>query len=138
MSSELLAAHPEDISPGLRAAAPSPQAPTRAAVLEPGCTFTGGDIKAEPGTVFHVSCPAGCNVDPHPIWGLKGRCIGQGGFPAAEYPRQPSEMWTGVWVVPADAQPGALSYTVTATDRFNRTATFSPFINLASQIAIVE
>jgi hypothetical protein len=31
--------------------------------------------------------------------------------------RQPSEMWTGVWVVPMDAQPGRLSYTVTATDR---------------------
>jgi hypothetical protein len=66
------------------------------------------------------------------------RWRGQGGFPAAEYPRQPSEMWTGVWVVPADAQPGALSYTVTATDRFGRTASFSPFINLVSQITIVE
>jgi len=66
------------------------------------------------------------------------RWRGQGGFPAAEYPRQPSEMWTGVWVVPADAQPQALSYTVTATDRFGRTATFSPFINVVSQIAIVE
>ncbi|HVQ14499.1 MAG TPA: hypothetical protein VMS40_12950 [Vicinamibacterales bacterium] len=66
------------------------------------------------------------------------RWRGQGGFPAAEYPRQPSEMWTGVWVVPADAQPAALSYTVTATDRFGRTATFSPFINVVSQIAIVE
>ena len=62
----------------------------------------------------------------------------QGGFPAAEYPRQPSEMWTGLWVVPADAQPATLSYTVTATDRFGRTATFSPFINLVSQITIVE
>ena len=66
------------------------------------------------------------------------RWRGQGGFPAAEYPRQPSEMWTGVWVVPADAQPATLSYTVTATDRFGRTATFSPFINLVSQITIVE
>jgi hypothetical protein len=47
-------------------------------------------------------------------------------------------MWTGVWVVPADAPPGALSYTVTATDRFNRTATFSPFINVVSQLTIVE
>ena len=66
------------------------------------------------------------------------RWRGQGGFPAAEYPRQPSEMWTGVWVVPADAPPGALSYTVTATDRFGRTATFSPFINHVSQLTIVE
>lgn len=66
------------------------------------------------------------------------RWRGQGGFPASEYPRQPSEMWTGVWVVPMDAQPAMLSYTVTATDRFGRTATFSPFINLAAQITIVE
>jgi hypothetical protein len=66
------------------------------------------------------------------------RWRGQGNFPAAEYPRQPSEMWTGVWVVPADAMPATLSYTVTATDRFGRTANFSPFINVVSQIAIVE
>ena len=66
------------------------------------------------------------------------RWRGQGGFPASEYSRQPSEMWTGVWVVPADAQPATLSYTVTATDRFNRTASFSPFINAVSQLAIVE
>ena len=55
-----------------------------------------------------------------------------------EYSRQPSEMWTGVWVVPMDAQIGKMSYTVTATDRFGRTATFSPFINEVSQIEIVE
>ena len=65
------------------------------------------------------------------------RWRGVGGFPAAEYPRQPSEMWTGVWVVPMDAQPGRLSYTVTATDRFGRTATFSPFINVVPQLTIV-
>ena len=74
---------------------------------------------------------AGATID------IPMRWRGQGGFPAAEYPRQPSEMWTGVWVVPADAMPATLSYTVTATDRFGRTATFSPFINLVSQIAIV-
>ena len=66
------------------------------------------------------------------------RWRGQGNFPAREYPRQPSEMWTGVWVVPPDAQPGTLSYTVTAMDRFGRMATFSPFINVVSQITIVE
>jgi len=65
------------------------------------------------------------------------RWRGVGGFPAAEYPRQPSEMWTGVWVVPMDAQPGRLSYTVTATDRFGRTATFTPFINVVPQLTIV-
>jgi len=36
-----------------------------------------------------------------------------------------------------DAQPGRLSYTVTATDRFGRTATFNPFINVVPQLTIV-
>jgi hypothetical protein len=66
------------------------------------------------------------------------RWRGVGGFPASEYSRQPSEMWTGVWTVPADTPIGPVSYTVTATDRFGRTATFSPFINSASQLTIVE
>jgi hypothetical protein len=66
------------------------------------------------------------------------RWRGVGGAPPAEYTRQPSEMWTGVWTVPADAAVGTLNYTVTATDRFGRTATFSPFINLVSQLTIVE
>jgi hypothetical protein len=66
------------------------------------------------------------------------RWRGVGGFPASEYSRQPSEMWTGVWVVPADAPIGVMKYTVTATDRFGRTASFSPFINAVSQLTIVE
>jgi hypothetical protein len=66
------------------------------------------------------------------------RWRGVGGFPASEYSRQPSEMWTGVWVVAADTPIGTINYTVTATDRFGRNATFSPFINSASQLAIVE
>ena len=69
---------------------------------------------------------------------LPTRWRGVGGFPAEEYPRQPSEMWTGVWVVPMDAQPGKLSYTVTATDQFGRSATFTPFINVVPQLTIVE
>lgn len=66
------------------------------------------------------------------------RWRGVGGFPAAEYARQPYEMWTGVWTVPMDAPISVLSYTVTATDRFGRTATFAPFINHESQLTIVE
>lgn len=66
------------------------------------------------------------------------RWRGVGAAPAREYPRQPSEMWTGVWVVPMDAAPGVLSYTVTGTDRFGRTGSFSPFINTVSQLTIVE
>ena len=66
------------------------------------------------------------------------RWRGVGNAPAAEYPRQPSEMWTGTWTVPADTPIGVIKYTVTATDRFGRTATFTPFINLVSQLTIVE
>ncbi|HKC54755.1 MAG TPA: hypothetical protein VKC35_01480 [Vicinamibacterales bacterium] len=80
--------------------------------------------------VVHVNY-MGATVDVPTRW------RGVGNFPAAEYPRQPSEMWTGVWVVPMDAQPGRLSYTVTATDRFGRMATFSPFINVVPQLTIV-
>ena len=59
-------------------------------------------------------------------------------FPASEYARQPAEMWTGVWMVPDNAPISSLSYTVTARDRFGRTATFNPFPNHLSQLAIVE
>lgn len=66
------------------------------------------------------------------------RWRGVGGFPAAEYPRQPSEMWTGVWEVPMDAVTGTYDYTVTAKDAFGRTATFRPFPNHLTQLTIVE
>ena len=90
-----------------------------------------GEVENTAVMVIHVLY-AGRTIDVPVRW------RGVGGAPAAEYPRQPSEMWTGVWIVPADASTGRLSYTVTATDRFNRTATFSPFINLVSQLEIVE
>ena len=66
------------------------------------------------------------------------RWRGVGGFPAAEYPRQPSEMWTGVWEVPMDAVTGTYEYTITAKDAFGRTATFKPFPNHLTQLTIVE
>ena len=59
-------------------------------------------------------------------------------FPQAEYLHAPLEMWTGVWEVPMDAPIGFLSYTVTAKDRFGRTATYNPFPNHLSQFAVVE
>ena len=90
-----------------------------------------GEVENTTVLVVHVKY-AGNTIDVPMRW------RGQGPFPAAEYPRQPSEMWTGAWVVPADAQPGTLGYTVTATDRFGRAASFSPFINVVSQLAIVE
>ena len=89
-----------------------------------------GEVENTATLVVHVNY-MGMTIDVPTRW------RGVGNFPAAEYPRQPSEMWTGVWVVPMDAMPGRLSYTVTATDRFGRTATFSPFINVVPQLTIV-
>jgi hypothetical protein len=93
----------------------------------------GGSGEVENTAVLTVHLTVAGNTIDVPM-----RWRGQGGFPASEYPRQPSEMWTGVWNVPADAPLGTINYTVTATDRFGRTATFSPFINVVSQLAIVE
>ena len=92
----------------------------------------GGSGEVENTAVLTVHLKYGGNTVDVPM-----RWRGVGNFPAAEYPRQPSEMWTGVWVVPMDAQPARLSYTVTATDRFGSTATFSPFINVVPQLTIV-
>ena len=66
------------------------------------------------------------------------RWRGVGGFPAAEYPHQPAEQWTGVWEIPADAMIGTFDYTVTAKDKFGRTATFKPFPNHLTQFTIAE
>ena len=54
------------------------------------------------------------------------------------YTRPITNLWTGWWMVPADATPGVLTYTVTATDQFGRTATFEPFSYDTSQLTIVE
>jgi hypothetical protein len=54
------------------------------------------------------------------------------------YLRSPFNLWTGSWTVPDDAPTGRISYTVTATDRFGRTATFAPFSAEASQLVIVQ
>ncbi len=40
--------------------------------------------------------------------------------------------------MPADAPIGTASYTVTAKDKFGRTALFNPFPNHLSQLTIVE
>jgi hypothetical protein len=90
-----------------------------------------GEVENTAVLVAHVTY-SGKTVDVPMRW------RGVGNFPAAEYPRRPSEMWTGNWTVPDDAPIGSLSYTVTATDRFGRTASFSPFPNLMSQLTIVE
>jgi hypothetical protein len=93
----------------------------------------GGSGETENTAVLTAHLTVGGNTIDVPM-----RWRGQGNFPASEYSRQPSEMWTGAWNVPADAPIGTITYTVTATDRFGRTATFSPFINHVSQFTIVE
>lgn len=54
------------------------------------------------------------------------------------YLRSPYNLWTGSWTVPDDAPVGRISYTVTGTDRFGRSATFAPFSAEASQLVIVQ
>jgi hypothetical protein len=54
------------------------------------------------------------------------------------YLRAPYNLWVGIWVVPDDTPTGALSYTVTATDKFGRTAEFTPYPYENSQLAIVQ
>jgi hypothetical protein len=90
-----------------------------------------GEVENTAEMVAHVAY-GGKTIDVPLRW------RGVGPFPAAEYPRRPSEMWTGVWTVPDDAPVGILRYTVTATDRFGRTASFTPFPNHESQLTIVE
>ena len=90
-----------------------------------------GEVENTAEMVVHVT-HAGKTID------IPMRWRGVGGFPASEYPRQPSEMWTGVWEIPADAPIGQVEYTVTAKDRFGRTAAFNPFPNRLAQFTIVE
>lgn len=48
------------------------------------------------------------------------------------------EFWVAKWIVPEDASPGIVRYTITAKDPQGRTGEFRPFEVLASQITIVE
>jgi len=94
-----------------------------------------GQIENTAVLVAHVTYGGGKKVDAPMRWrGAAG--------PAAPAPkgylRSPVELWTGSWVVPDDAPTGAVSYTVTATDRFGRTASFTPFSAEASQLVVVQ
>jgi hypothetical protein len=90
-----------------------------------------GEVENTAVLVAHVTA-AGRTVDVPMRW------RGNSPYPADQYLRAPREMWTGAWTVPADAPIGMISYTVTATDRFGRTATFTPFAAIPSQLAIIE
>jgi len=58
--------------------------------------------------------------------------------PPRGYLTSPYNLWVGYWLVPDDAPTGTVKYTVTATDRFGRTATFTPFSYENGQLAIVQ
>jgi hypothetical protein len=93
-----------------------------------------GEVENTAILVVHVTS-GGKTVDAPMRWrGAAG--------PAAPAPRgylrSPAELWTGFWTVPGDAPTGVISYTVTATDRFGRTARFIPFSAEASQLVIVQ
>ena len=90
-----------------------------------------GEVENSTEMVIHVT-HAGKSFD------LPMRWRGDMPYPGDEYIRAPIEMWTGVWEVPADAPLGTATYTVTAKDKFGRTASFTPFPNHLSQLAIVE
>ena len=92
-----------------------------------------GEVENTAMLVAHVTY-AGKTVDaPMRFRGAAGRSAP----PPRGYLRSPYELWTGFWTVPNDAPIGAISYTVTATDKFGRTATFIPFSAEASQLVIV-
>jgi hypothetical protein len=92
-----------------------------------------GEVENTAELVAHVTY-AGKTVDAPMRWrGAAGPTA-----PAPRgYLRSPAELWTGFWTVPNDAPIGRISYTVTATDRFGRKATFTPFSAEASQLVIV-
>jgi hypothetical protein len=92
-----------------------------------------GEVENTAELVAHVTY-AGKTVDAPMRWrGAAGPTA-----PAPRgYLRSPAELWTGFWTVPNDAPVGRISYTVTATDRFGRKATFTPFSAEASQLVIV-
>ena len=92
------------------------------------------DVENTAVLVAHVNY-AGKTVDAPMRWrGAAGRSAP----PPRGYLRSPFELWTGFWTVPDDAPTGSIGYTVTATDRFGRTATFIPFSAEASQLVIVQ
>jgi len=98
--------------------------------------FDGGSGEVENTATLTVHVTAGGKTFDAP---MRWRGAAGPSAPAPRgYLRSPVELWTGSWVVPADAPTGTLSYTVTATDKFGRTASFTPFSAEASQLVIVQ
>jgi hypothetical protein len=91
-----------------------------------------GEVENTANLVAHVTY-AGKTVDVPMRWRGGGQP-----YPQKVYLRAPNEMWTGGWEVPADAPIGMISYTVTATDRFGRKSTYTPFAAIPSQLTIVQ
>ena len=92
-----------------------------------------GEVENSATLVAHVTY-AGKTVDAPMRW--RGAAGPDAPAPRG-YLRSPFNLWTGSWTVADDAPTGVVSYTVTATYRFGRTATFTPFSAEASQLVIV-
>lgn len=90
-----------------------------------------GEIENTATLVVHVT-HGGMTIDVPMRW------RGAAATAPPGYLRAPLELWTGSWTVPDDAPTGMVTYTVTATDGFGRTASFRPFPYETSQLAIVE
>jgi hypothetical protein len=93
-----------------------------------------GEVENTATLVAHVKY-GGRTIDVPMRW--RG-AAGPSAPPPPGYLRPPVELWTGSWTVPDDAPTGSISYTVTATDKFERMATFTPFSAEASQLVIVQ
>jgi hypothetical protein len=91
-----------------------------------------GDVENSATLVAHVNY-MGKTIDvPMRFRGTAGLSSLPRGYLSA-----PVNLWTGFWTVPDNAPTGTLSYTVTATDKFGRTATFTPFSYETAQLTIV-
>lgn len=48
------------------------------------------------------------------------------------------QFWVAKWLVPDDAPPGIVRFSVTATDKYGRTGEYKPFDVDASQLTIIQ
>jgi hypothetical protein len=54
---------------GVQSPPPAPEVARGPVVIEAGCSFDANQIRGEPGSVYRVSCPAGCSANRSAVWG---------------------------------------------------------------------